>query len=157
MRKNEIVFVLIVLALMFSAYFFIQRKISPPENIQTRVLEKQRTQDEYFDMQMEYYETHADVIELKNEREIRKNQKILDKAKPQLKKAEEYNKEWEEISKLPQREQEKRLKEMVEKGQKESGKNKKFRDEKEIHSYYESLRKKYPKEYSKYKKMIENE
>ncbi|MEW6557288.1 MAG: hypothetical protein AB1349_08035 [Elusimicrobiota bacterium] len=158
MKFSEIVFVFIILALLFGAYFFIQQKIiTPPEKkFETFI----QPEVDIIEQQMEYYEQHSEKIDAKQEQKLKRMQKQIDTLKPQLKKAENYyQKEYKNISKLPPKQQEQELKKLMEKKQsgEDTGKHKQFRTEAEANAYYDSLRKKYPKEYSKYKKMIENE
>lgn len=159
MKKNEIIFISVALAFMLCVYFIVEKKISqPPEKKQTPVFGEQQAESEGdFDAQEKYYESHSAEIETSRGRSMREIQKSVDGAQPYLKQAQEYNKEWEEVSKLPEKEQERRNKEIIENKQKESKKNRQFNSKEEMDAYFETLRKNYPGEYSKYKKMIENE
>ncbi|MFA5779868.1 MAG: hypothetical protein WC947_07000 [Elusimicrobiota bacterium] len=125
MKTREIFLIIFILALLTGAYFFVQKKfINPP-------VKKFETfnppEVDVTEQQMEYYEKNADKITAQEEKKIKKMQKEMDAAKPYIKQAEDYyKKEYGYISKLPPKQQEKELKKLVEKKQKETEKYKKY-------------------------------
>ncbi|MDD5686351.1 MAG: hypothetical protein PHE88_00765 [Elusimicrobia bacterium] len=122
-KFNEIVFIVLVLIILSGVYLFVNRVVLSPAEVKKEVF---KSQGGGMIIKAQEYREQNEQMDARNERELKKMQKMIDGVKPQIEKSEAaYNKEYGKVFNLPEKQQEKELKKMIDNKQKEYNKYRK--------------------------------